>query len=58
VKKLTILLTALAFSTGAFAQVATAVKEDANAKAEVHKAIAHHHVQKMKEDTTSKPVSK
>ena len=94
-KKLTILLTALAFSTGAFAQVTTAVKEgtkatvekteqlgdkamaavttgttkeDANAKAELHKAKAHHHVQKMKEaaktkidpkeDTTSKPVSK
>jgi hypothetical protein len=94
-KKLTILLTALAFSTGAFAQVTTAVKEgakatvekteqlgdkakaavttgatkeDATAKAEVHKARAHHHVQRMKaaakandekkDDTTSKSTSK
>jgi len=80
-KKLTILLTALALSAGAYAQVTTAVKEgakatvekteqlgdkakaavttgttkeEANAKADVHKAKAHHHAVKMKEAAKSK----
>jgi hypothetical protein len=80
-KKLTIMLTALALSAGAFAQVTTAVKEgakatvekteqlgdkakaavttgatkqDANAKAEAHKAKAHHHAQKMKDAAKTK----
>ena len=84
-KKLTIMLAAMALSAGAYAQVTTTVKEatkaavekteqagdqakaavtkgatkeEAKAKAAVHKAKAHHHANKMKEAAKSKDKDK